>query len=256
MISAVPRNRRTAGAMSEDGSVARSHFPRRQLSDEVASYVRELIVSGRLRSGQFVRQEQIAEELDLSATPVREGLLALMGEGFVELKPRRGFVVAPLSAADVRDLFTAQELLAGELVYRAAGRIDNDGLRALRQVHEENRRAVAAGDSRAIEDLNHDFHQRIFLIAGAPRLEWMLSIATRFTPTRFLTTNPKWNRASTRDHAEILRALGDHDGERARAAMMRHMENAGELVATHFEAAQGGASAGAGAVSERRRAHA
>jgi DNA-binding GntR family transcriptional regulator len=251
MISAVPRNRRTAGAMSEDGSVARSHFPRRQLSDEVASYVRELIVSGRLRSGQFVRQEQIAEELDLSATPVREGLLALMGEGFVELKPRRGFVVAPLSAADVRDLFTAQELLAGELAYRAAGRIDNDGLRALRRVHEENRKAVAAGDSPAIEDLNHDFHQRIFLIAGAPRLEWMLSIATRFTPTRFLTTNPKWNRASTRDHTEILKALGDHDGDRARAAMMRHMENAGELVATYFEAAQGGE----GAVSGRRRAH-
>jgi DNA-binding GntR family transcriptional regulator len=79
----------------------------------------------------------------------------------------------------------------------------------------------------------------------------MLSIATRFTPTRFLTTNPKWNRASTRDHTEILKALGDHDGDRARAAMMRHMENAGELVATYFEAAQGGE----GAVSGRRRAH-
>jgi DNA-binding GntR family transcriptional regulator len=102
--------------MSEDGSVARSQFPRLQLSDEVASYVRELIVSGQLRSGQFIRQEQIAEELELSATPVREGLLTLKGEGFVQLKPRRGFVVAPLSAADVRDLFTAQELLAGELV--------------------------------------------------------------------------------------------------------------------------------------------
>jgi len=245
--------------MSEDGSVARSQFPRLQLSDEVASYVRELIVSGQLRSGQFIRQEQIAEELELSATPVREGLLTLKGEGFVQLKPRRGFVVAPLSAADVRDLFTAQELLAGELVYRAAGRIDDDGLRELRRIHEENRKAVAAGDSPAIESGNHDFHQRVFLIAGAPRLEWMLSIATKFTPSRFLTANPKWNRASTRDHAAILRALGDHDGERARVAMMRHMENAGELVATHFEAAQaaaqGGTWTGAGAVSERRRAH-
>src|ERR1700730_12986054 len=114
-----------------DGEADRGHSPRQQLSAEVASHVRELIMSGRLRPGEFIRQEQIAEELELSATPVREGLLTLKGEGFVQLKPRRGFVVAPLSAADVRDLFTAQELLAGELVYRAAGRIDDDGLREL-----------------------------------------------------------------------------------------------------------------------------
>src|SRR5260370_21439418 len=121
--------------MSEDSGVVRGGFPRRQLSDEVASYVRELIMSGHLRSGEFVRQERIADELDLSATPVREGLLSLKGEGFVELKPRRGFAVAPLSAADIRDLFTAQALLAGELVSRAVSRIGGDDLRELNVIH-------------------------------------------------------------------------------------------------------------------------
>jgi DNA-binding GntR family transcriptional regulator len=224
--------------MTEDDGGARSRSPRRQLSEEVASYVRELIVSGQLRSGQFVRQEQIADELELSATPVREGLLALKGEGFVELKPRRGFVVAPLSAADVADLFTAQQLLAGELVYRAAGRIDDRGLRELRRVHEETRKAVAAGDAPTIEYLYREFHERVFSAGGAPRLEWLLSIAMKSTPRRFLTTNPKWNRSSVRDHAAILKALSDHDGERARAAMMRHTENAAELVTSYFEAVQ------------------
>src|SRR6201997_233606 len=122
--------------MSEDNGAARGGFPRRQLSDEVASYVRELIMSGRLRSGEFIRQERIAEELQLSATPVREGLLSLKGEGFVELKPRRGFVVAPLSASDVRDLFTAQALLAGELVSRATAKLGPEGLVKLTDVHE------------------------------------------------------------------------------------------------------------------------
>jgi DNA-binding FadR family transcriptional regulator len=60
--------------MSEDSGGARPGFARRQLSDEVASYVRELIMSGRLRPGDFIRQERIADELELSATPVREGL--------------------------------------------------------------------------------------------------------------------------------------------------------------------------------------
>src|SRR5258708_38863720 len=95
-----------------DGDAGRGHSPRQQLSDEVASHVRELIMSGRLRPGEFIRQERIAEALDLSATPGREGLLSLKGEGFVQLKPRRGVVVAAVAPAEVRRLFTAPPPLA------------------------------------------------------------------------------------------------------------------------------------------------
>jgi DNA-binding GntR family transcriptional regulator len=224
--------------MSEDSGGARAGFARRQLSDEVASYVRELIMSGRLRPGDFIRQERIAEELELSATPVREGLLSLKGEGFVELKPRRGFVVAPLSAADVRDLFTAQALLAGELVARATARMSEADLRGLGEVHEALLAAAAAGDGEQVESLNHDFHRRINLAAGAPRLAWMLSISTKFAPRRFFASIPGWWRASAQDHAAILQAITDRDAERARAAMMKHMENAGGLLAANFDSTQ------------------
>jgi DNA-binding GntR family transcriptional regulator len=215
-----------------------SSFPRRQLSDEVASHVRELIMSGHLRPGEFIRQERIAEELDLSATPVREGLLALRGEGFVMLKPRRGFVVAPLSAADVKDLFTAQALLAGELVARAALRIDAADLIELESVHKTLRKAASAGDGDLVEQLNHEFHRKINLVADSPRLAWMLSISTKFAPRRFFATIPGWSKASAQDHAAIIKALVAGDGDEARHAMMRHMENAGELLAANFASAQ------------------
>jgi DNA-binding GntR family transcriptional regulator len=221
--------------MSEDSSTVRGGFPRRQLSDEVASYVRELIMSGNLRPGDFIRQERIADELELSATPVREGLLSLRGEGFVELKPRRGFVVAPLSASDVRDLFTAQALLAGELVGRAAVRMGPDDLRELTDIHEALRRAAADGDGELVESLNHDFHRRINLAADAPRLAWMLSISTKFAPRRFFATIPGWSMASAQDHAAIIKGITDGDADGARAAMMQHMENAGELLAANFD---------------------
>jgi DNA-binding GntR family transcriptional regulator len=221
--------------MSEGSDTVRGGFPRRQLSDEVASYVRELIMSGNLRPGDFIRQERIADELQLSATPVREGLLSLRGEGFVELKPRRGFVVAPLSASDVRDLFTAQALLAGELVSRATVRMGPDDLRQLTEVHEALRKAAADGDGELVENLNHDFHRRINLTAGAPRLAWMLSISTKFAPRRFFATIPGWSMASAQDHAAIISAISSRDAEAARAAMMQHMENAGELLAANFD---------------------
>ena len=223
--------------MSEDLPPAGPIAPRRQLSEEVASYVRELIISGRLRSGEFIRQERIAAELSLSATPVREGLLSLKGDGFVSLLPRRGFVVAPLTGADVQDLFAAQALIAGELVARAARQMDAAAVADLRALHKKLRKAASAGDGDLVEQLNHEFHRTINRAADSPRLAWMLSIATKFVPRRFYATIPGWLKASANDHATILDALAAADAEAARAAMVRHIENAGELLAAHFDGA-------------------
>jgi DNA-binding GntR family transcriptional regulator len=224
--------------MSEDSGAVRGGFPRRQLSDEVASYVRELIMSGRLRSGDFIRQERIAEELELSATPVREGLLSLKGEGFVLLKPRRGFVVAPLSSSDIRDLFTVQALLAGELVARATGRMGPDDLRELNEIHRALCDAAQAGHGDEVETLNHAFHRKINLVADAPRVAWVLSISSKFAPRRFFATIPGFYRASAEDHTEIVKAITDGDPGAARAAMIQHMENAGDLLAANFESTE------------------
>jgi DNA-binding GntR family transcriptional regulator len=210
---------------------------RRQLSDEVAGYVRELILTRQLGPGEFIRQERIAEELQLSATPVREGLLELKGEGFVQLKTRRGFVVAQLTSADIRDLFAAQAWLAGELVARAAAHIDADEVAALDRVHKAQRKASASGDTDEVERLNHEFHRRINLVADAPRLAWMLSISTRFAPRRLLASDSAWAKASGAHHRDIVKALSAGDAERARATMVEHMRKAGELVATNFDSA-------------------
>ena len=70
--------------MSEGSANVREGFPRRQLSYAVATHVRELIMSGNVRPGDFIRQDALADELQLSATPIREGLLLLSGR-FVPL---------------------------------------------------------------------------------------------------------------------------------------------------------------------------
>jgi DNA-binding GntR family transcriptional regulator len=216
-------------------SVSADSSGRRQLSDEVASYVRDLITSGRLRSGEFIRQERIAAELGLSATPVREGLSSLRGDGFVVLLPRRGFVVAPMTGKDVRDLFTAQALVAGELAARAAQHLTPDAVAELRAVHKRLRAAARARDGDLVEQLNHDFHRTINRAANAPRLAGLLSTTTKFAPHRFFATIPGWLKASANDHAAVLDALAGSDGEAARAAMVRHIQNAGELLAAHFD---------------------
>src|SRR3954463_920229 len=126
---------------------------RQQLPEEVANYVRELIVSGLVRPGDFLRLEPIAEAVGVSNTPVREGLLSLRSEGFVQLVPRRGFVVSPFTRQDIRDLFWAQAQLAGELAARPANSIGPSRVTTLEAIVERFERANAAGDKAQIATL-------------------------------------------------------------------------------------------------------
>ena len=108
--------------MAKDAYAKLAGGTRQQLPEEVAAYVREMIVSGAVRPGDFLRMEPIAEAVGVSNTPVREGLLLLRSEGFVKLVPRRGFMVASFGAQDVRDIFWVQAQLAGELAARSPHR--------------------------------------------------------------------------------------------------------------------------------------
>lgn len=214
---------------------------RPQLSDEAADHVRELIMSGRLRPGSHIRQDEVASDLGISATPVREGLLALRGQGFVTLKPRRGFVVAPLDAADIRDLFTAQALLAGELVARAIKRMDDDQVNALETLQSTLEGAAERSDAEEVERLNHQFHRALNLGAQSPKLVWMLATSARFAPRRFFSSIPGWVQASVEDHQTILSALRNDDAETGRQAMQEHILKAGELLAENFTHAEANA---------------
>lgn len=207
--------------------------PRQQLSDEVAAYVRALITSGQLRPGEYVRQDRIAEHLGISATPVREGLLTLRGEGFVGLMPRRGFVVAALTGRDIQDMFAAQALLAGELAARFCARVSPADVVELENLQSELEEAARIGDFDRMESLNHDFHRRINDGARAPKLAWLLTVAVRYVPHRFYATIEGWARASVSDHWPILEALRAGEEDAARVAMAMHMQHSGDLLAAH-----------------------
>lgn len=208
---------------------------RTQLNDEAASYVRELIMSGQIQSGQFIRPDTLAETLGMSATPVREGLLSLRGDGFLLLEPRRGFVVAPLEADDIRDVFRAQALLAGELAARACMRFGDEQLAKLTSLQERLNDAVQLSAAGEMESLNHQFHRLINTSASSPKLSWALSVLTRNVPARFYSTIGGWPQASKIDHASILKALYAIDAAAAREATEDHFDHAGELLAAHFE---------------------
>jgi DNA-binding GntR family transcriptional regulator len=203
---------------------------RRQLPDEVAEYVREMIVSGRIRPGEFLRMESIADAVGVSNTPVREGLLTLRSEGFVELVPRRGFVAASFDEDDVRDLFWVQAQLASELAARAAGRITPEQLAELESVFAEEG-DTGADDAQRLVDLGHAFHRQINVAAGSRRLTFLLGAAARQLPQRLLLSMAGRVPDAREDHAGLLAAFHHGDADAARATMTHHvLAGAEELV--------------------------
>lgn len=208
---------------------------RPSLSDEAANHVRGLIMSGALLPGDFVRVDAVATAVGISTTPAREALQALRVEGFLRLEQRRGFVVAELTGDDIRDLFTAQALLAGELAFRAAIRATKADLARIDVLHRAVRDAARAGDTAALEAYNHRFHREINLIAGTRKIAWALGLFARYVPREFYGTIEGWPAATVDDHSAVVDSLHRHDGEAARAAMVEHIGHSGELLARHFD---------------------
>ncbi|MCP2254036.1 DNA-binding transcriptional regulator, GntR family [Prauserella aidingensis] len=208
---------------------------KRSLPDQVAAHVRELIMSGQLRFPEFVRLDQVAGDLGISVTPVREGLLTLRAEGLLQLEPRRGFMVAPLSGDDVRDLFWVQAQLEGELAARATPRLSDDDLATLDELQRGLAGALADGRLDEIEDLNHRFHHLLAMAGRSPKLTRFLGQAVKHTPSRYYETIDGWVQASVDDHYPILDALHARDAEAARTAMQEHIRHAGELLGRHVD---------------------
>src|SRR5436309_1065177 len=104
---------------------------------------------------------RMAEAVGVSPTPVREGLLSLKSEGLVNLLPRRGFVVAPITPQDIKDSYWAQAQLAGELAARAAEKITDEQLKHLAENVKEYAGAVASGDWESIPEIGLEFHREV-----------------------------------------------------------------------------------------------
>jgi DNA-binding GntR family transcriptional regulator len=217
-------------------SNASSSRPRPQLGEEAASYVRGLIMAGELRPGDSVRSETISEALDISTTPAREALQALRVEGFLELLPRRGFIVAPLTGKDIRDIFRTQALIAGELAALAARNASDADIAELEELHRQLISAAERKDFGALEEFNHAFHRKVNLSSGSLKISWMLRLTTRYVPRDFYSTIPGWPEATVHDHEDLLTSMRNRDAESTRTLMEAHIEHSGVLLAEHFDA--------------------
>ena len=209
---------------------------RPQLSEDVARLVRTRIFDGTYTAGSYVRLDQLAAELGISVTPVREALFALRAEGLIAQQPRRGFVVLPVTARDVADVANVQAHVGGELAARAAINITDDQLRELKEIQAQLEEAYTGDDHLRAVHLNHEFHRAINVAADSPKLAQLMSQITRYAPESVFPTIDGWPRQSMKDHRRVVAALAKHDDKLARAAMSEHLAAGAVPLINHLTA--------------------
>jgi DNA-binding GntR family transcriptional regulator len=140
--------------------------------------IRRSIVEGRYRPGERLVEQRIAEELDLSRTPVREAFRMLQSEGLVEVQPNRGVSVRGLTVDAIGDLYDLRARLEAMAAERAALRATPDDLARLAEAEGGFAVAVSdagAGDVRPVFAANEAFHRAVVAAAHHDRLEQALA---------------------------------------------------------------------------------
>ncbi|ADU00321.1 MULTISPECIES: GntR family transcriptional regulator [Mycolicibacterium] len=204
---------------------------RPQLAEDVARFVRRRIFDGTYPAGRYIRLEQLAAELGISVTPVREALFGLRAEGLLTQQPRRGFVVSPITERDIADVSDVQAHIGGVLASRAAELITDEQLAELERIQDELEAAYDAVDHEAAVRLNHAFHRGVNIAAGSPKLAQLMGQITRFALESVYPTVEGWPAHSMNDHRVLLAALRKRDGTAARDAMSEHLcAAAGPLI--------------------------
>ena len=207
----------------------------KDLTHDVVQNLRSAIISGRLRPGEFIRIAMTAQALNVSATPVREALVALRGDGLVESKPNRGFRVVALSRKNIEDTYLVHRFVAGELAARAAVSLDTVAVDRLQALQEQIVVAHAEGRRDLVGNANEEFHEIIYAGGQSPKLSLFLGIALRYVPRSPYREIKGWAAAAVHDHDDILVALRERDPDCARSAMVAHIEHALSLLLLHLE---------------------
>jgi DNA-binding GntR family transcriptional regulator len=209
----------------------------RNASVAATELIRNAIVDGRLHPGQRLKEEELARELGISRTPVREALLMLQAEGLVDASPNRGATVRVHTAEALDDLYQLRALLEGYATRRAALRLSDEDVTRL---HASCDRFEALLDKkktdlRELVKENMFFHETILDGAESARLASLVRnvIELPLVYRSYIWYSPEQQRISGHYHVQITRALEMRDAERAEMIMKEHIFEARDHLVAH-----------------------
>lgn len=205
---------------------------RRRLVDDATQTLRGAILRGRLSDGTRLRQTDLADQLGISRTPIREALVRLENEGLVELLPGGGVRVRRLNLDEAVELYDLREVLDGLAARLAAGRATDAARGALERALGRMRECLERQEANQWFSAHVAFHDGIFRAAGNARLlaqAAVVRLSIRHFHPLLLRTERRLEDAY-REHREIFQAIVARDAERAERLARAHIASAKAIV--------------------------
>jgi DNA-binding GntR family transcriptional regulator len=198
------------------------------LSERIRIALADDITSGDLLPGQALDEQQIGDRFGASRTPVREALRQLAAANLVEIRPRRGAIVAGFTADRIVEMFEVSAEIEAMCVRLAAWRMTPLERSRLALLHAQSEAMVASNDIDAYDRLNWEFHRTIYLGTHNSFLaEQASALRDRMAAFRRTQLRESGRPVLSRgEHGKILDAVMRSDGEEAARCMRAHMFNA------------------------------
>ena len=196
------------------------------LRDVVFENLRTAILEGNLKAGQRLMEVQLAEQLGVSRTPIREAIRKLELEGLVVMIPRKGAYVANMSFKDLIDVLEIRATLEGLAASLAAERRNDEDVIKLEKVAKEFEEGVRNADIEIVLKKDVEFHENIFLMANNKKLYHLITSLWEQVH-RFRVMYVSNNEASLSlvdEHKRILDAVKNGDCELAKKYATEHIE--------------------------------
>ena len=211
--------------------------PTTRIVDSVHAALREAILGGALSPGQALSVPELARQLDVSRSPVREAVLALVADGLAVEQPRRGVAVVEIAAADLLEIHEVREGVEGQAAKLCAERVARPILRALADVLARQAAIVERDDAAGWYETNAEFHGLIAEGACNRRLaEVLLALQRQMRlGLHSISSEPEQRRCGLGEHQAILKAIKAREATSAERLMRDHIRCTRTTLARSLE---------------------
>lgn len=229
-MSAPRKATRHSGSSERLGAVGSHVRPRPKRGDtaeSVTDALRDAILDGLIPASTWLREEDLAAELQVSRTPIREALRRLTAEGLAVRVPNQGVQVTPMTIEDVLAVYTVRENLEGLAARLAANRAEKPLIDELTHVNAAMAECAEAEDPAKMYRLNLEFHRVIRESSGNQYLKRFLTLVEHAVRRFGATTYEIPGRMATtiEEHERIIKAIGARNPDEAEQAAREHMRH-------------------------------
>ncbi len=202
------------------------------LRERIVDFIKDAVVSGRLKPGERVPEQEIAENLGISRTPIREAFRQLESEGFISVTPRKGAVVSPITDKDVTEFYAIKSLLEGFAASIACAKLTIKDIKKLESLNSQMDRCAEKDDVKGFFRLDNQFHDTFLKACGNEKLCVLVhNLVQQFERFRITALSvPGRMKDSVRQHREIIEAFRESNSGLVETLVRANAEKSGNML--------------------------